>query len=292
MAAGGLFAVSYFATYLPWSVRTKGNFDLGGAIDRFIYQILPAIGNELGLNGKTNWFMTLVIFLLTLLACVVLVRIIFKFRVESAVENAVVFMFLNLLLTTFMLTIMEVYEISQRYYTVIFYWIGFCGIYFYRHIAQHKEKRNAIYKNALVGSLLIYSIVNLCVTYVPMIKQSITNTGYEEQYDIINWMENQGYYYGYADYMDANCMTMLSEGEVQIASVLVDTLDMCWFVTDRKWYTPYLPEEMETVYIIRKSDADRAGSKVENMGTIEVLDSYETENYNVYVLNKNISSAY
>lgn len=288
IGALSLFAVSYFSTWLPCSVRTTGNIDLSGIFERFAYQILPAIRNELGLNSNTNLFMMVIIIFFTLLSCIVLFYVIFRFKPESILDNAILFLFANLALTTFMLAIMETYEVSQRYYTVIFYWIGLSLLYFYKNFI--KENARVICCVIFAGVLILYSVVNLCVTYIPLVHGAINFTEEGEQYGIINWMRDEGYYYGYAGYLDANCMTMLANGEVQISAIEEETLDIYYFVTDRRWYTPLLPEKMETVYIFRKSDLNRIGISAADKETVTVLDHFETLNYVVYVLDKNISS--
>lgn len=94
--SGILFCTSYFATYSPIAVRTTDEFSRHGAGKRLLHLIFPAILRELGLDGRTNPFLTVVALVFGGLTCFVSLYLIFKYRVKNALENVILFMLIDL----------------------------------------------------------------------------------------------------------------------------------------------------------------------------------------------------
>ena len=284
VCAGILWSASYFATYLPWSVRTHLQISRHGIWERFSQWVLPAICNELGFNSGTNLLLAIIIAIFLIIAVIALIWILLKYRLEDPIENGILFFTISVALTTFMCSVQVTGEVSQRYFILLFYFIALGTIYFVRLV-----KKKVVWWG-MTACLILHAIVNLFVTYIPLVEQGLDFSREGEQYEIIDWMVERGYYYGYADYPDANNMTILAEEAVRIASVTPQNMQMCRFVTDTRWYMPTMTEDMDTVYILRKSNMEQIDPDILREMEAEILECFETENYFVYVLGKNFSS--
>lgn len=279
----GLWMTSYFATYLPWSVKTSGSIELKGAITKLLTQVLPALGREIGLIGNASIIQKIIIFITLLITLFVVINILFTWNSDNKLQNAIMFMLINLILTIGMLTVMNTSEVSQRYFVVVFYLIGLAIIYFCIKIIKKKK----IFEIGLISILLLYGIFNLPTNYLTIISDSMQSDKKNEKDVVIEWMVSNDIYYAYADYLDANALTVYSDGKVQVSSIILETLNMCWWTTDKNWYVPNLPQDMQTVYIVNKENIKRFASETKKM--IEVKEIFETEHFVLYMSEENYS---
>lgn len=98
-------------------------------------------------------------------------------------------------------------------------------------------------------------------------------------------MEAHEVQYGYAEYIDANGMTVSVDGRVQISAMELADMSICPWTTDRKWYPPYLDKNMDTAYIIHK---DKADEFVDSLETHEnIWEAHQTDNYIIYMSDMN-----
>lgn len=80
-------------------------------------------------------------------------------------------------------------------------------------------------------------------------------------------------------------MTVSVDGRVQISAMELTDMKICPWTTDRKWYPPYLSENMNTAYIIRKDKEDDFLETLEKHENIEEM--YQTDHYIVYMSDMN-----
>lgn len=114
-----------------------------------------------------------------------------------------------------------------------YYWIG--------------RKKTAAW--ILFALFLVFSVLNYTHTYIPLMKEG-KNGEEQQRIQITEWMEAEGYFYGYATFDDANKFTMQADGAVQV-SALDDIVKLtpCKWVSDVTWYTPYVSED-EKKYLL------------------------------------------
>lgn len=67
------------------------------------------------------------------------------------------------------------------------------------------------------------------------------------------WLLDNGYEYGYAEFWDANKLTMFTNGQVTVAPIndIVSLTPYCWLTSSNN-YPFTLPLQMKTAYIMRR----------------------------------------
>jgi hypothetical protein len=96
-------------------------------------------------------------------------------------------------------------------------------------------------KNGL-NTILLVLVVALILSSVPLQYSTITSLdGHpnQAQYDLIDYMQGQGYTYGYAEYDDANLLTYLSKEQLTIRAVrpVGNAIQPYPWLASAKWYT-------------------------------------------------------
>lgn len=268
--------ISYATTYAPWSVRAHAQLHIRGTLQHFVKNIIPSILGFVGVRNNPNYFLKLVIITVFLLSALVLI-----FRIAKASEsinnkicNALVCCWFSLGITIVMLTLGRM-DTAGRYFLTAIYIAAFSLVWLFQH---PKISKQAVYAFKLV--FIIYACINLYKNFLP----SIYSEG-GEYTEISNWMQENAYKYGYAEYIDANGMTVSVDGEVQISGINMNDLTMCRWVTDESWYPPALDENLSVVYIIRKENLELFADNLDKYE--DIILKYETENYLVFASDKN-----
>lgn len=272
-----LAVLSYMATYLPCSSRTSMSKALRRSPIKFVTEVLPMLGGWLGLNKTENILLLGMLIFIIAATITVAIYVVYKHDIEDKNQLVIAYLWCDLLLTVVMLSITQT-DVTERYFFMSFFVLTFSLVFVFEKMGN----KNRFVTNIGIGCILIYACLNLAIFYVPILKNS---TAVPENDEIINFMLNKGYYYGYSDYMDANKLTVYADGDVQISAVHVQDLSIWRWTTDTNWYRPYLKEEMKTAYIISKHSVNDFSRVLQEHPDIK--QGYETENYLIYVADKN-----
>lgn len=184
------------------------------------------------------------------------------------------------LLTSVLMGAFTTTESVWRYYFMIWFLLSFGVAFVMDHM---REKLRGIGLLAV----LLFGLLVWKQEMFPVLQASPVHTEWQE---ITDWMQENGYYYGYSTYDTANAMTGACNGTVQISAVSgLDTLEICKWLTDRTWYVPYVSENTKTVYVIPKSREEEFRPQVLQHADIEL--QFETENYSIYSSPHNYTSS-
>ena len=129
-----------------------------------------------------------------------------------------------------------------------------------------------------IAAGLVFSFLVWDEELLPVLRQETVRTEWTE---ITDWMQENGYYYGYSTYDTSNAMTGACNGNVQVSAVAeLDTLEICKWLTDCTWYVPVVSENTKAAYIIPRNRREEFQVQLdEHADLILVL---ETESYYVY----------
>jgi hypothetical protein len=144
------------------------------------------------------------------------------------------------------------------------------------------EKKGFTHLIVLAG--VVFSVMNLSYTYKGAIDCEDNLAKYEE---VTDYMKNEGLYYGYAEFWDANRLAVVTDGELVFGcSYLMEDLEMYWWLTNTDWYPPTMPGEMRTAYVIRKGKEAGFLSQFDDPSIME--EAFANERFTVYVSDYNL----
>lgn len=103
-------------------------------------------------------------------------------------------------------------------------------------------------------------------------------------YHVTQWMEENGYEYGYATFDHANYITVMSNNSVKVRGVnnMADMEGIKW-LSDKTWYPPYKSTEGATCYIFTDYLQEDFAAFMERVQPT-VLETTMVDNYNIVVL--------
>lgn len=152
---------------------------------------------------------------------------------------------------------------------------------------EWKKRAGGIIRPAVFALTFLFSVLTWQQEVLPFLRDPAMNEEYEE---ITAWMQENGIRYGYSTYDSANAMTVSCNGAVQISAVAnLGTMEICKWLTDKNWYVPQLPVEMETAYIIPTEKTGEFQSVLEQHDDIK--QALQTEQYTVYVSPHNYTTS-
>lgn len=150
-------------------------------------------------------------------------------------------LFLSVAMTILALTFTTV-ESSRRYFILLFFAMAFA-------VTLLGKKESKVIKYGLVAICTVIFIGNFHRIYQPMlVDRSYHDNTYRE---IGDYLKKEGYENAYTNFDHANIMTVANDGSVQVSAVdSFSTMEVCKWMTSKKWYVPYVPMESKTAYIV------------------------------------------
>lgn len=189
------------------------------------------------------------------------------------------FFLLSLLFTVFAVSVSAIAPYHYYFFAIIFLMAVAVG-----YLADILHDRYRLLWIALSVFICGYAVANLAYTYVPA---AVSDSRQKEVKEVANYLEEHDISYGYAQYWNANRLTIVSEGKVTMGNVYdMGNLTMYWWLTNSKWYVPDLPEEMTTAYIVTPEEEERFLAGVEEGATVEKV--FENKRFKVYISDKNL----
>lgn len=147
----------------------------------------------------------------------------------------------SVFLTIMALTFTTV-DSSSRYFVMMFIAIAMA-------IVMIWKRDSKIINVVLAVVVIIWGIGNFARVYCPMVTdQSYKNSEYIK---VGNYLIQEGYEYAYTNFDHANTFTVMNDGKVQVCAVdSLGKMNICKWMTSKKWYVPNVEENSRTAYII------------------------------------------
>lgn len=246
-----LFTVmaGYLGGKLSFSVGQPLSRNIRKAPEKFFQQVIPHFMDTMVWNRLTG--LERMIIVISLLAVFVFTLGIIKKgweKKEIFFEEWTFLAFtLSVFLTMAVLTFTTVGS-ANRYYILIFFSMA--------SVLTILWEKRYIFKWMILVIIIITFSGNAVRIYVPY----ILNEGYKENttIQVAEYLSQQGYERAYATFEHANYMTVASNGKVQVSPVdSVETMNICKWLSSKRWYGSNVPYESKTAYIITENDIEK-----------------------------------
>lgn len=146
------------------------------------------------------------------------------------------------------------------------------------------SNKRAWFADIILAAVCGFAILNIGYTWADAVTTTDNLQDYEE---VAEFMLEEGIEYGYAEFWDAERITMTKDGAVTMGCAYgMEDLKMYWWLTSTKWYPPNLPTEMKTAYVVKQTKKDAFIAQFEDPSIVEL--QFENERFAVYVSNSNV----
>lgn len=180
------------------------------------------------------------------------------------------------LVTSMLMAAFTTTDSVWRYYYMIWFVLSYAVALLVGRLMSRGEKRLIVIGTEII--VLLYATFIWRAELLPVLQSDNINETYAE---VVSWMQENDYYYGYSTYETSNAMTGYCNGEVQISAVAdLGQMDICKWLTDRTWYGPYVAEDTPTAYIIPTSRREEFSPMLDRYTDLAL--SWESDVYLIY----------
>lgn len=277
-----LLIISFIGTLFPFSTGQDISRNIRKGFEKLITVVVPDMGLVIGLgSGSALVRISGIVFLLLMLG--MLGRILYRLLHREEVTG-LEWTFLTILASPVVSALMVAFttiESSQRYYFVLAFAMVFAVVLW---IDRFKYKWKIVY----TIFLLVFVFFKIKEIYIPVINSP--NIELNIEYQVVEFLEEEGYSIAYATFDNANTMTVLSNDAVRVASVAtVSKMDICKWMTSTEWYPPNVAYHQPTAYIITESEREEFQKLLdENPGMF--LEINKIGKYYIFVSDYNFSN--
>lgn len=111
-----------------------------------------------------------------------------------------------------------------------------------------------------------------------------------ENFQVVRFLEENGIVMAYAAFENANSMTVIADGRVQVAPVAsVAKMNICKWLSSSEWYVPAQPYHNTTAYVITESEMEEFEQFLEEKGET-VKKAGQAGKFSIYVSEYNYSN--
>lgn len=196
--------------------------------------------NLFSVSGIIN-LLILVMVLILVYTIYYLIKYYFK-NIELNKENILLIMFIISFTMNFLIfCILDMY--TSRYYITILFWLIPCiALYL------NKEKRY-ILKVCITSFIFITYMLSTILNFYTWSKEDIN----KNKYDVVEYLEQNNLNFGYATFWNANIITELSNGKIEVANITdPETMQPYLWGTPKYYYNNY--KESEKRFILLSQD--------------------------------------
>lgn len=235
--------VGYFGGKIPLSVKLPISKHIRNAPRKVIEDVIP------NFLSVFSWERISQVEKIVYIACLVVVvylviDIVVKGmkRKEIGVEKWIFLNFFASVMLTAMAVAFSTMGSSNRYYVAIYFAIAM-------GISILIGSDNKFIKSGLMLITSILFITNCCRLYYPWVTDnSFKNNAFVQ---VGEYLVQEGYEYGYSDFVNANTITVYSDEKIQVSGIDTFTeMKIGKWLTSKKWYVPNVPQNSKTAYIV------------------------------------------
>lgn len=276
-----LLAMSFIGTCFPFSEGQEFSRNIRKGLSKLVTVVLPnikkAIGfDKAGIYGKVFLAVLVVIILYEL---IMLLCRMWKRESIEAISWAFLVICASPVVTAFIVSF-TTFNDSERYYFLLIYAMALAVVLLWRKMSN---------KWKTVGGILItiFVLINVYTVYFPILKSK--EPPETDAYAVGKYLEENDYHVAYSTFENANRITVLTNGRVQVSAVSsVDKMSICKWLTSTEWYVPNRPFKEKTAYIIPEAEMERFGEFLREHEE-EMYFAQEIGDYSIYVSDYNFS---
>lgn len=287
-----LIFVWTFALLFMGILGTRCNISVGQSLSRnirkgvhkFITVVLPDAIRCIGFEDASVLEKVFLLFGVGLLAAEVfcIARKGFQKKDISAEDWGMLYLVVSPCMTAVFIAFTTI-ESSERYYFVFLFAIAFAVVKRLRESIKDCKKVR-ITANCLITAIFIIRIQTI---YLPIIVSGDTVS--TPEHEVVEYLAESHYYTAYSTFENANTMTVLSDGNVQVSPVAsVEKMNICKWLSSTDWYVPNVPSEAKTAYIVTEAEKDSFDKFLE-MHAGDVYFVKQIDKYLIYFSDYNFS---
>lgn len=247
-----LLVVSFLGMLSPISVGQEFSRNIRNGFHKLLASVLPDMGRAMGFESR---FLSerIAAALLSLTAIFLLAQLLYRmFRKEEIqpVEWGYLVLCSSPAVSVFMVAFTTV-ESSVRYYFLSVFVMACSVILLLRKSGSSLKLKRGMHIGVCLV-IIILAAAHFVDIYLPILRAE--EPPVNDFYEVVRFLEENELQTAYSTFENANTMTVISDGEIRVASVnSVSEMDVCKWMTSTDWYVPNVPFESETAYIIPES---------------------------------------
>lgn len=245
-----LLLVSFIGTCFPLSEGQEFSRNIRKGLSKLATVVLPNAKKAIGFE-QANIYGKVILIILVVITCFMLVEIMCRMWKKEPIE-AVSWAFLVICaspVVTALIISFTTFNDSERYYFLLIYAMAFAVVLTGRRISGRWRTAGEIL-------IAIFVIINVYTVYLPILESR--EPPETDAYAVGKYLEENGCQTAYSTFDNANRITVLTNGRVQVSAVSsVDKMDICKWMTSTQWYVPNVPFEERTAYIIPESQQEK-----------------------------------
>lgn len=238
-----LIVIGFTGGLLPFAMGEELSRNIRNAPSKFINNIIPDIIIALGLKAADGFIETVVLLFFVVTAIIVFGMIVYRaFSKKELGEREWTYLVLfGSPIATAVITAFTTVESTGRYYFVFIIAMAMATALLYN------KKKNTSFMIAIF--IVGIFILHLIKVYVPILKS--TDLVNDPRYHVVQYLEENDYTRAYSTFDNANTMTSMCNGRVQVSPVAsFEKMDVCKWMSSTEWYCPNVPFEERTAYIV------------------------------------------
>lgn len=250
----GLLVLSFLGTKMPFSSGQEISRNIRNGFSKLIQVVLPDTWKAVGFSEGDpvrNICLGLLVLNVVIWVIVLLIHML-KWQELSSLEWCFLVTAASPVVTALIVAFTTV-ESSERYYFMWIFSMAFAAILSFECLRKGMTVGISAWKALTVITLTTAGIVigiNIHTVYQPILKAEEPTAS--DALEVVNYLEENGYEVAYSTFENANKMTALSNGKVNVYAInSFETMDICKWLTNADGYPEDgIADQDGVVYIV------------------------------------------
>lgn len=250
----GLLVLSFLGTQMPFSSGQEISRNIRNGFAKLVQVVLPDTWKAVGFSEGDpvrNICLGLLVLNVVIWVIVLLIHML-KWQELSSLEWCFLVTAASPVVTALIVAFTTV-ESSERYYFMWIFSMAFAAILSFECLRKGMTAGISAWKALTVITLTAAGIVigiNVHTVYQPILKAEEPTAS--DALEVVNYLEENGYEMAYSTFENANKMTALSNGKVNVYAVnSFETMDICKWLTNADGYPEDgIADQDDAVYIV------------------------------------------
>ena len=264
----GLLVLSFLGTQMPFSSGQEISRNIRNGFAKLVQVVLPDTWKAVGFSEGDpvrNICLGLLVLNVVIWVIVLLIHML-KWQELSSLEWCFLVTAASPVVTALIVAFTTV-ESSERYYFMWIFSMAFAAILSFECLRKGMTAGISAWKALTVITLTAAGIVigiNVHTVYQPILKAEEPTAS--DALEVVNYLEENGYEMAYSTFENANKMTALSNGKVNVYAVnSFETMDICKWLTNADGYPEDgIADQDGAVYIVPEACEEEMDRKIEN----------------------------
>ena len=271
----GLLVLSFLGTKMPFSSGQEISRNIRNGFAKLIQVVLPDTWKAVGFSeGDTVRNICLGLLVLNVVIWVIVLLIhMLKWQELSSLEWCFLVTAASPVVTALIVAFTTV-ESSERYYFMWIFSMAFAAILSFECLRKGMTAGISAWKVLTVITLTTAGIVigiNIHTVYQPILNAEEPTAS--DALEVVNYLEENGYEMAYSTFENANKMTALSNGKVNVYAInSFETMDICKWLTNVDGYPEDgIADQDGVVYIVPEVCEEEITKRGSNEGEYQLL---------------------